>query len=218
MPHVTKIDLGVMPYDKALDLQRLHFENVLGGEQSILMVLEHPNVYTLGKSGNENNLLVNDEFLRKINATYFKTDRGGDITFHGEGQIVLYPILNLIELNLSLREYIEKLEQVVIDTIAKWGIIGERIKTATGVWLDANNPAKARKIAAIGVKASRGVTMHGMAFNVKTDLKYFSYINPCGMADKGVTSLEVEGVEIDMSGIKEMVCQNFARIFNVELI
>lgn len=217
MTHINKIDLALMPYDKALDLQRNFFNGVMEGNPSVLLIVEHPHVYTLGKSGDEHNLLINDDFLKKINATYYRTDRGGDITYHGEGQIVLYPILNLYELKISLREYIEKLEQVIIDTIAEYGIKGDRLHGKTGVWLDVGTPSKERKIAAIGVKASRGVTMHGLAFNVHTDLKYFSYINPCGMADKGVTSLKNEGIEVAFEEVKERVCKNFERIFNVEL-
>ena len=154
-------------------------------------MVEHPHVYTLGKSGHESNMLVSDEFLRLIGASYFHTDRGGDITYHGYGQLVGYPILDLERLGLSLKEYVWTVEECVIRTVAEYGIEAGRLDGATGVWIEGDTP-RARKICAIGVKASRYVTMHGFALNVTTDLCYFSYINPCGFVDKGVTSIEKE--------------------------
>ncbi|MDD3108216.1 MAG: lipoyl(octanoyl) transferase LipB [Alistipes sp.] len=156
-----------------------------------LLMVEHPHVYTLGKSGHESNMLVDEAFLQQIHASYFHTDRGGDITYHGIGQLVGYPILDLERLGLSLKTYIWRLEECVIRTIAEYGICGGRVEGATGVWIEGDTP-KARKICAIGVKASRYVTMHGFALNVTTDLRYFSYIHPCGFVDKGVTSIEKE--------------------------
>ena len=162
----------------------------IGAGQTLLMVV-HPHVYTLGKSGHESNMLVSDEFLRLIGASYFHTDRGGDITYHGYGQLVGYPILDLERLGLSLKEYVWTVEECVIRTVAEYGIEAGRLDGATGVWIEGDTP-RARKICAIGVKASRYVTMHGFALNVTTDLCYFSYINPCGFVDKGVTSIEKE--------------------------
>lgn len=175
-------------------------------EVGVLMLCEHPHVYTLGKSGHINNLLVDSTFLERIGATYFKTDRGGDITYHGYGQLVGYPILDIEALGLSLRGYIEVLELAVIDVLAVWGIQAGVLDGATGVWIDGQ-----RKICAIGVKASRYVTMHGFALNVNTDLTYFNHINPCGFVDKGVTSMERElGSQVDMQRVKsafvEAVC------------
>lgn len=197
MGNVSVKYIGRTEYSRAWELQRTLFDGLLRskesaepGEQTLLLV-EHPHVYTLGKSGHESNLLVNDDFLRSIGATYFRTDRGGDITYHGLGQLVGYPILDLEQEGLSLRDYIWRLEESIIDTVAEYGITAGRLDGATGVWIDAPGP-HARKICAIGVKASRYVTMHGFALNVTTDLSYFSHINPCGFTDKGVTSIEKE--------------------------
>ncbi len=218
MKEVCKIDLGVTPYAEALELQRAYFERVLSGERSVILAVEHPHVYTLGKSGNVNNLLITESFLTAIGAEYFPTDRGGDITYHGYGQLVVYPILNLTELDISLRTYIELLEEATILTVAEYGITAGRVKSATGVWIDGDSPAKARKIAAIGVKASRSVTMHGIAINVTTDLSYFSHINPCGMADKGVSSLKNEGVKVTLEEIKGRWMAHFASLLKVNLV
>lgn len=217
-------DCGVIEYAEAWDRQKILFERLLAakaGDQNaintainVLMLCEHPHVYTLGKSGVADNMLIGDEFLTQIGAKYFKTDRGGDITYHGYGQLVGYPILELEQYGLQLKEYINRLEQTIIDTIAEYGIVGGRLDGATGVWLDSDTP-NARKIAAIGVKASRYVTMHGFALNVNTDLRYFSYINPCGFVDKGVTSIAKElGREVDFAEVKQKYTANFQRLFN----
>ena len=153
--------------------------------QNVYITVEHPHVFTLGKNGSEDNLLINAIQLQAKDAAFYRIDRGGDITYHGPGQIVGYPIFDLETMNISLKEYVHRLEEVIILTIGEYGLKGERLKNATGVWLDAEIPGKARKICAIGVKASRFVTMHGFAFNVNTNLNYFSYINPCGYIDKG---------------------------------
>ncbi len=159
---------------------------------NILLFCEHPHVYTLGKSGDEANLLIRADFLKKIDATYFKTNRGGDITYHGPGQIVGYPILDLEELGLGLKQYITLMEEAIIELLSDYGIKATLMEGATGVWLDVDHPVKARKICAIGVRSSRYVTMHGFALNVNTNLDYFTYINPCGFETKGVTSMEKE--------------------------
>ena len=162
---------------------------------------EHPHVYTLGRSGKENNMLLSDEQLKAIDATLYHIDRGGDITYHGPGQLVCYPILNLEDYHLGLKEYIHVLEEAVIRVCASYGIEAGRVKGATGVWLAAGTPQE-RKICAIGVRSSHFVTMHGLALNVNTDLRYFSYIHPCGFMDKGVTSLQKElGCEVPMEEV-----------------
>ena len=164
--------------------------------------------------GEINNLLINDEFLKKINATYYKTNRGGDITYHGFGQIVGYPILDIEALGLSLKTYISTVEEMVILTMQEYGITCERMDGATGVWIDSKEKT-ARKICAIGVKASRYVTMHGFALNVNTDLNYFSHINPCGFMDKGVTSMKKEiGKEIDIEEVKRKLYKHFVELIN----
>jgi lipoyl(octanoyl) transferase len=180
--------------------------------------VEHPHVYTLGKSGEANNLLISEPFLKQINATYYRTNRGGDITYHGPGQLVGYPIFDLEKLKLGVRAYIEKIEGSIIQSLDEYGVNASLLNGATGVWLDSNTP-KARKICAIGVRISRFVTMHGFALNINTDLKYFSYINPCGFQDKGVTSLEKELlVKQDLEGVKKVVRNKMGEIFNVKYL
>jgi lipoyl(octanoyl) transferase len=188
--------------------------NILPGT---LIFVEHPHVYTLGKSGSENNLLLDNIQLRAKDASFYRIDRGGDITYHGPGQIVGYPIFDLEAIQIGLKEYIHGLEEAIIRTVREYGITASRLNGGTGVWLDPENPRKARKICAIGVKASRYVTMHGFAFNVNTDLTYFNNINPCGFTDKGVTSLEKEtGQKQDLTTVKGIVRRNLQEIFNLE--
>lgn len=198
--------------------QKLANRNHPGEDQIVpdnpLLFVEHPHVYTLGKSGNQNNLLIDSTFLNKIQATYYHIDRGGDITYHGPGQIVGYPIFDLEQFGMHIKQYVYSLEQSIIDTLAEYGINGSRLDGATGVWLDPGT-AKARKISAIGIKASRQITMHGFAFNVNTDLAYFNYINPCGFQDKGVTSLAKElGAEQDIVEVKRVLRQNIISLFS----
>ena len=199
MTNINYIDWGLIDYKEAWDKQELIFNQKVSNKINNLsekieqdfILCEHPHVYTLGQHGQENNLLINKEFLGKINATYYKTNRGGDITYHGFGQIVGYPILDIEALGLSLKNYIWTIEQMVIHTMDDFGIFCQRLEGATGVWIDGNSP-NARKICALGVKASRYITMHGFALNVNTDLSYFNNINPCGFVDKGVTSMKKE--------------------------
>ncbi len=211
MNNVTFHDWKTIDYKEGWDRQQAIFNGVMdyklgkstNSPQSIIFC-EHPHVYTLGKHGNNTNLLISDEMLKQIQATYYHIDRGGDITYHGPGQIVGYPIVDLELLQLSIREYIFQLEQSVIDTLVLYNIAATRLEGATGVWLDVDIAGKTRKICAIGVKASRYVTMHGFAFNVNTNLTYFNYINPCGFIDKGVTSMQKElGKEIDIEEVKK---------------
>ncbi|MEE4196394.1 MAG: lipoyl(octanoyl) transferase LipB [Bacteroidales bacterium] len=228
---VQFVDLGLIDYKKAWDYQEDIFgkflqikaknrdlpENNQVAIENQLIFCEHPHVYTLGKSGHQNNLLISDELLKKIDATYYKINRGGDITYHGPGQIVGYPIIDLEKFHLQVKQYIANLEQSIILTLEEYGIKGERMPGATGVWLDSDN-AKARKVCAIGVKASRFITMHGFAFNVNTNLEYFNYINPCGFVDKGVTSMENElGEKVDYEGVKGVLKSKLAKVFGMNL-
>jgi len=228
---VQYIDLGLVDYKKAWDYQEEIFANFLQiksknrelpeNEQvaidNKLILCEHPHVYTLGKSGQQNNLLISDAFLEKINATYYKINRGGDITYHGPGQIVGYPIIDLERFNLQVKQYIAKLEQSIILMLKEFGIEAGRLPGATGVWLDSDND-KARKICAIGVKASRFITMHGFALNVNTNLEYFSYINPCGFIDKGVTTMERElKKKMDYELVKQVLISKITEVFEMNL-
>ncbi len=183
---------------------------------SHLLFCEHPHVYTLGKSGDEANLLVPPQKLHEIEATYYKINRGGDITYHGPGQLVGYPILDLDQFFPDVHKYLRYLEEIFIKVMADYGLQGERAPTETGVWMDVGKPT-ARKILALGVRASRWVTMHGWAFNVNTDLNYFKNIIPCGIEDKDVTSLEKElGYKVPMEEVKEKAKRYFEEIFEVE--
>jgi lipoyl(octanoyl) transferase len=182
-----------------------------------LIFVEHPHVYTLGKNGSENNLLLDSVQLKAKDAVFYRIDRGGDITYHGPGQIVGYPIFDLEVIKIGLKEYIYLLEEVIINTVRESGITASRLEGGTGVWLDPGIYGKARKICAIGVKASRHITMHGFAFNVNTDLSYFSNINPCGFTNKGVTSLEKElGFRQDIDKVKSIVKRNLQETFDLE--
>jgi lipoyl(octanoyl) transferase len=184
-----------------------------------LIFCEHPHVYTLGKSGDEKHLLVNDAWLKKKNATYYRINRGGDITYHGPGQLVGYPVFDLDRFFNDIHKYLRLLEESVITMLDTYGIKGERIDGLTGVWLDAGNAFKARKICAFGVRCSRWVTMHGFALNVNTDLDYFNHIIPCGITDKAVTSMEKElGYKADMDEVKHRLLSSIAQSFNCSII
>lgn len=223
--HTSFIDLGLIGYREAWDYQeKLFQENLakkIAGEptQNYLIFCEHHPVYTLGKSGSENNLLANNLMLKKLGMEFFKTNRGGDITYHGPGQIVGYPIIDLETFGLGVRTYIEKLEESIMKALEYYGLKGERLEGATGVWLDPMIAGKARKICAIGVKASRHITMHGFAFNANTDLKFFEMINPCGFTDKAVTSLQKElGKTMDFEEVKEKTKNALAKIFGMDFL
>ena len=221
---IDVVDVGTMGYGECWRLQQRLFEGAIAKkaagevpEQTILLV-EHPPVYTLGKSGKESNLLVAEEFLKSLGAEFFHIDRGGDITFHGIGQIVGYPILDLSQLGIGLKAYIDAIEGAVIDTMAEWGIDCQRVAGASGVWIvEQGKPM--RKICAIGVKSSRWVTMHGFALNVNTDLKWFSLINPCGFTDRTATSMERElGRKVDLEEVKARLLEHFAKKLDVNKI
>lgn len=228
-------DLGRITYDEAwdyqesllkanLDIKSVKFQsNELAAADTAptthhLLFCEHPHVYTLGKSGHMENLLVNDARLKELNVSFFKTNRGGDITYHGPGQIVGYPILDLECFETDLGKYMRNLEEVIIRTMAHYGLVCGRLPGSTGVWLDADVKGKARKICAMGVRCSRWVTMHGFALNVNTDLKYFDYIVPCGITDKSVTSMQRElQVAIDEQEVKNILRHEFGNVFNAEI-
>ncbi len=223
-------DLGLKEYKETWDYQEKLFNATQEIKQNTaltspllptpnyLIFCEHPHVFTLGKSGSENNLLINLIQLKAKNATFFKTNRGGDITYHGPGQIVGYPILDLENFSLGIKSYIDHLEEVIMLTLKEFGITSNRLAGATGVWIDSNTPS-ARKICAIGVRASRYITMHGFALNVNTDLSYFSHINPCGFTDKTVTSMQKElGRDISLDEVKKSLMNNFEKVFSMKLI
>ena len=229
-------DWGKIDYKSAWDKQEgLLFENVaiktaarkentdhhplLLSTTNHLIFCEHSAVYTLGKSGNISNVLLSDEEMSEKGIEFYKTNRGGDITFHGEGQIVGYPILDLEKFQTDIGVYLRNIEEVIIKTIAAFGIKGERSSGETGVWIDNEIPGKARKICAIGVRCSRWITMHGFALNVNTDLDYFQNIIPCGIQNKKVTSINKEiGFSPELNEVKELIKKNFEIVFNAELI
>lgn len=184
-----------------------------------LIFCEHPHVYTLGKSGDEKNLLLNKKQLDEKSATYYRINRGGDITYHGPGQLVGYPILDLDNFFTDIHKYLRLIEQAVINTLAHYRIPAGRVEGLTGVWIDGDDPNKARKICAIGVKSSRWVTMHGFAFNINSNLDYFNYIIPCGISDKAVTSLHKElGMPVDFEEAKNIVKKELVKLFEMEVI
>ncbi len=231
MNKATKfIDWGLIDYQEAWDKQEALFtdtvalktknrtENTVLTTSNYLVFCEHPHVYTLGKSGHPENLLLDEQGLQEKQATYYKINRGGDITYHGPGQIVGYPILDLDNFFTDIHLYLRTLEEAVILTLADYGIQAGRYEGFTGVWLDADND-KARKICALGVRCSRWVTMHGFAFNVNADLNYFKNIVPCGIDDKDVTSMERElGSPLPMEEVKERLKMHIASLFKMELV
>ncbi len=226
---ILLMDWGLTPYEKALERQRHYFdeiknikirnrrENIRIPTPNYFIFTTHPHVYTLGKSGKEEHLLLPENELEKHQVTFIKTDRGGDITYHGPGQIVGYPIIDLDNFGMDIIQYIRMLEEVIIHVLADYGIRGERSEGETGVWLDVGK-ASARKICAIGVRTSRWVTMHGFALNVSTDLKYFDYIIPCGIRNKGVTSMEKElGFAPPPEEVKSHIIKHFEQVFHARI-
>ena len=230
-------DLGNVPYKEAWDYQehllqqnvavktRLREMEEAGitandiQTQHHLLLVEHPHVYTLGKSGHIENVLLSEENLAKRGIDFFRINRGGDITYHGPGQIVGYPILDLEKFYTDIGKYLRNIEEVIILTLAAYGLKGERSPGETGVWLDAAVKGKERKICAIGVRTSRWITMHGFALNVNTNLDYFNFIIPCGIQNKQVTSLQKElGYPVDPQEVKQQLKKNFETVFKVKLI
>ncbi|SEW23405.1 lipoyl(octanoyl) transferase [Chitinophaga sp. YR573] len=241
--HIT--DLGIIDYQKAWDYQEVLLkENVrvklakgkgisatadvittdipiITEEETTnyLLFCEHPPVYTLGKSGHIENLLINEQQMQEQGISFFPTNRGGDITYHGPGQVVAYPIIDLENFFTDIGKYLRNLEEIVIRTLAEYGITGTRSAGETGVWLDPEDKARARKICAMGVRCSRWITMHGLALNVNTDLQYFNNIIPCGIADKKVASMQEElGREVSLAEVKEKMQRHFADVFGAEMI
>jgi lipoyl(octanoyl) transferase len=225
-PEITFRDLGLMKYDQAWGFQENLLQEVIKmhslPDQSnggYFLLVEHPHVFTLGNSGKEANLLVNEDYLRSKGAEFYKINRGGDITYHGPGQIVGYPVIHLNSFHIGIREYVHRLEEVIILTLKHYGIEASRLDGAAGVWLDTSDKLKLRKICAMGVRVSRGVTMHGFAFNINTDLSFYNLINPCGFTDRGVTSLSKElGREINLNEVKNHLRISFSDVFECELI
>ncbi|MDX2001258.1 MAG: lipoyl(octanoyl) transferase LipB [Chitinophagales bacterium] len=226
-------ELGTVGYQQAWDYQEQLFKATVEQKASnrdlpqheqvitdnYLIFCEHPDVITLGKSGKADNLLLSDENLKEFGIEFYRINRGGDITFHGPGQIVGYPILDLDHFFTDIHKYLRLLEEMVILTLAEYGLKGERLKGATGVWLDADLPGRQRKICALGIRCSRWVTMHGFALNVNTNLERFSFIVPCGIQDKAVTSLAKElGHEVPIAEVKDKLKLHFSELFRAELI
>ena len=225
-------DLGIIDYKKAWDYQEeLLQENVAVksalrtdpaqriSTKNYFLLCEHTPVYTLGKSGDISNVLMSDDELMKNNIEFFRTNRGGDITFHGLQQIVGYPIIDLEKFYTDIGKYLRNLEEVIILTIAEYGIIGDRSAGETGVWIEPGIKGKERKICAIGVRCSRWITMHGFALNVNTDLGYFNNIIPCGIVNKQVTSIEKElGQKVNYDEVKERIKKNFSKVFDIEYV
>ncbi len=229
---VQFVDLNLVEYKQAWDLQETLLNRIATvklanrglsddskeATDNFLLFCQHPHVYTLGKSGDESHLLLQESFLSTIGATYFKTNRGGDITYHGPGQLVGYPILDLENFYTDIHLYLRMLEEAIIKTCEGYGLVAGRIEGLTGVWI---NPIQedARKICAMGVKASRWISMHGFALNVNTDLSYFSHIVPCGIATRGVTSLQQElGQEMDFQSVSDVVKGHLVDLFKMELV
>ena len=228
---VQFIDWGIKDYQDAWDKQEQIFKSIVDLKQqnrntakntptpNYLIFTEHPHVYTLGKSGKPENLLLDEKGLKTNHARFYKINRGGDITYHGPGQIVGYPILDMDNFFTDIHLYLRTLEEVIIRTMADYDLKGERYEGYTGVWLDVKDESRARKICALGVRASRWVTMHGFAFNVNANLDYFNYIVPCGIDDKAVTSLEKElGKRLDLQEVKERLKFHMTDLFGMELI
>jgi len=226
---ITLIDWGLKDYKEAWEAQEELFQSIITQKMTnrnlpipiptpnYLIFVEHPHVLTLGKSGIMEHLLMSENFLKQKHISFYKVNRGGDITYHGLGQVVGYPILDLDNFFPDIHQYLRYLEEVIILTLADYGLKGERSKGETGVWIDVGTPL-ARKICAMGVRASRWVTMHGFALNVNTDLSYFNYIVPCGIADKAVTSLEAElGHSVSLEDVKEHIIHHFLEVFSATL-
>ena len=210
---------GLVDYKEAWDMQKQIFNDLIASKKDgapspmALILLEHPHVYTMGIHGNQNNILFSPDLLKRIEASFYNIERGGDVTYHGPGQLVGYPILDLEYFKIGIKEYIRRIEEAVIKTIAHYGIKGDISKDAVGVWVDSETP-NARKICAIGVKVSRFVTMHGFALNVTTNLDYYRYINPCGFIDKGVTSIEKEtGLSPSVEEVSNVFQKHFEELF-----
>jgi lipoyl(octanoyl) transferase len=224
-------DLGLIDYREAWDYQEKLFDELVDTkvynrtapnprtQKHYLLFCEHPHVYTLGRSGDEKNLIASEEELKNLQATFYRNNRGGDITYHGPGQIVGYPILDLDFFFTDIHKYLRLLEEAVIQTLQEYKIESGRITGCTGVWIDHDKGSQARKICALGVRCSRWITMHGFAFNINTDLSYFGKIIPCGITDKSVTSLEKElGRKVDQNEVKLILKDKIAELFRMNFV
>jgi lipoyl(octanoyl) transferase len=229
LPEVIRMDLGMIDYQEAWDLQETIFQEMIQRKIAMrndpeitpcahrILFCEHPHVYTLGKSGSASNLLLDEQSLHAVDARFYKINRGGDITYHGPGQLVMYPIFDLDQFFTDIHKYMRFLEEAVILTLEEFGISAGREEGLTGVWIDAGM-STARKICAMGVKSSRWVTMHGIGFNVNTDLNYFSHIIPCGIEDKAVTSMQRElGSPVTLEKVKEVLLVKMSEVFGFRL-
>ena len=217
---ISYTDWGLIPYSEAYEKQKTLFEDTILKKsqdkktENTLIFCEHPHVITIGKNGLFSNLLFSEQMLKEKQVELFHVDRGGDITYHGQGQLVGYPIFDLENFKLGLKDYIFRMEECIIKLLETYSIKSERLEGATGVWIDTDKPGKTRKICAIGVRSSRFVTMHGFALNINTDLSYFQLINPCGFVDKGVTSMEVElQGKVDFEEVKSRLSKLFFEYF-----
>lgn len=218
-------DLGQIEYKKAWDYQIQLFNAILEAKdkeqvtESRLLLCEHSNVFTLGKNGERKNLLIPDSMMKEQGISFFQIDRGGDITYHGPGQLTVYPIFDLERIHISPKEFVFGIESAIIRTIRHYGLSGSRIENAAGVWLDSQKSGKARKIAAVGLKIHRKISMHGLALNINTDLDYFQMIIPCGISNKSVTSIQKElGHPVDIQEIKQLLIKEFETVFSIKLI
>ena len=227
MQNITVNDLGIIKYADALDIQTQKFNQLIENKMNehsnsdahFLFLCEHEPVITLGKAANEKNILFSEDFLKEKGIDIFHINRGGDVTLHSIGQITGYPILDLEYFSSDIKKYMRDLEEVMIQTIAEYGIIGYRIENETGVWVDSKTTEKTNKIAAFGVKTSRWITMHGFALNVNIDLNQYNYINPCGFTEKGVTSVSNELYnDVDINEVKRILLDKFAAVFNTKMI
>lgn len=231
MKNIFLEDLKTIEYGEAWDLQENLLKDGVANKikankypefsyhfPNYLLLCRHPHVYTLGKHGNADNLLLSSSGLAEKQISFYQTNRGGDITYHGPGQLVAYPVLDLEQFLPDLRKYMFSLEEVVIQTIAEYGIKGDRLPGSTGVWLDPDIPGKARKICALGVRCSRWITIHGLALNINTDLNYFNHIVPCGISDKKVTGMNRElQKDLDENEVQQIFLEKFAKVFDAEL-
>ncbi|MBT6236226.1 MAG: lipoyl(octanoyl) transferase LipB [Bacteroidetes bacterium] len=205
---IKLLNIGLTPYAQALAKQEEVHQGVLAGEEDTLIICEHSHVYTFGKRANKNNLLINPDFLKSINAEVHETERGGDITYHGPGQLVGYPIINLRKHGIGVKKYVETIELSIIKALATLGITAYQIDGLTGIWVGEDKEVK-RKIGAIGIRVRNGVSMHGFALNVSTDLTYFNHIVPCGITDKAVTSIEQERTGVSLADFSNAFEQHF---------
>jgi len=209
--------LGHIAYDKALNIQQQTFIEVSNGKQDCLIFCEHPHVFTLGKSANKNNLLIDQDILDTIQATSYQIDRGGDITYHGPGQLVCYPIINLRKIKIGVKKYVQIIEHGIINTLDDYGIKAYQIDNLTGIWVG-KEPEIPRKIGAIGIRIKQGISMHGFALNIDTDLDYFRHINPCGITDKKVTSMMNENVHCTIDEFSDLFLSHFEKSWSRETL